>query len=58
MGFGLGNVVTLFTEFPVNVPLEWAVAGAVFCTAVGLSFGLWPAIKASKLQPVDALRWE
>ena len=57
-GFGLGNVVTLFTDFDVNVPLEWAVAGVVFCTAVGLSFGLWPAIKASKLQPVDALRWE
>jgi putative ABC transport system permease protein len=57
-GFGLGNVVTLFTDFEVNVPLEWAVLGVVFCTVVGLSFGLWPAVKASKLNPIDALRYE
>ncbi len=58
VGFGLGNAVTLFTDFPVNVPLEWAVAGSVFCTAVGLSFGLWPAVKASNLSPIEALRYE
>ncbi|MCP3962579.1 MAG: ABC transporter permease, partial [bacterium] len=58
VGFGLGNVVTLFTDFEVNVPLEWAVAGVVFCTVVGLSFGLWPAVKASRLNPIDALRYE
>ncbi len=58
VGFGMGNVVTLFTEFEVDVPLEWAVAGVVFCSVVGLSFGLWPALKASKLNPIDALRYE
>ncbi len=58
VGFGLGNSVTLFTDFEADVPLEWAVAGLVFCTAVGLSFGLWPAIKASKLHPIDALGYE
>jgi ABC-type antimicrobial peptide transport system permease subunit len=30
----------------------------VFCTVVGLTFGLWPAVKASKLAPVDALGYE
>ena len=58
VGFGLGNIVTLFTEFPVNVPMDWAVRGLVFCTAVGLTFGLWPAVKASKLSPIEALRHE
>jgi len=57
-GFGLGNVVTLFTDFAVNVPLEWAVRGLAFCTVVGLVFGMWPAIKAARLQPIEALRWE
>jgi putative ABC transport system permease protein len=57
-GFGLGNVVTLFTDFPVNVPLDWAVYGLVFCTMVGLTFGMWPALKASRLAPIEALRWE
>jgi putative ABC transport system permease protein len=58
IGFGLGNVVTFFTDFAAHVPLEWAVRGVVFCTAVGLVFGLWPAMKASRLPPVEALRYE
>jgi len=58
VGFGLGNIVTLFTDFPVNVPMNWAVYGLLFCTAVGLVFGMWPAMKASKLAPIEALRWE
>jgi len=57
-GFGMGNVVTLFAPFDVNVPMEWAVIGLVFCSAVGISFGLLPAIRASKLNPVDALSYE
>jgi len=58
VGFGLGNVVTLFASFDVNVPLEWAVIGLVFCSAVGIGFGLLPAIRASRLNPIDALRYE
>ncbi|MEJ2719657.1 MAG: ABC transporter permease [bacterium] len=58
VGFGLGNVVTLFIPFDVNVPLEWAVIGLVFCTAVGVIFGLLPAVRASRLNPIDALRYE
>jgi putative ABC transport system permease protein len=58
VGFGLGNVVTLFTSFDVNVPMEWAVIGLVFCSAVGIIFGLLPAIRAARLNPIDALRYE
>jgi putative ABC transport system permease protein len=58
VGFGLGNVVTLFASFEVNVPLQWAVIGLVFCSAVGIAFGLLPAIRASRLNPIDALRYE
>jgi putative ABC transport system permease protein len=57
-GFGMGNVVTLFTPFNVTVPMEWAVIGLVFCSAVGIGFGLLPAVRASRLNPVDALRYE
>ena len=42
----------------VNVPLEWSVIGLVFCSAVGIVFGLLPAVRASRLSPVDALRYE
>jgi putative ABC transport system permease protein len=57
-GFGLGNVVTFFTSFAVKVPLQWAVIGLGFCSTVGVVFGLLPAIRASRLHPIDALRYE
>ena len=57
-GFGLGNVITLFTTFENSVPAEWAIIGLAFCSTVGIVFGMLPAIKASRLNPVDALRYE
>ena len=58
LGFGLGNLVAFFTHFDVSVPMEWAVIGLLFCSAVGIGFGLLPAIRASKLNPIEALRYE
>jgi putative ABC transport system permease protein len=58
IGFGLGNIVAFLTPFAVHVPVEWAVRGVVFCSAVGVVFGMWPAIRASRLAPIDALRYE
>ncbi len=57
-GFTLGNLVAFFTGFAINIPLEWAMGGLMFCTTVGLTFGLWPAIIASKLDPIEALRFD
>jgi putative ABC transport system permease protein len=53
-GFGLGNVVTFFTGLAASAPMEWAFGGLAFCTMVGM----WPAIVASKLDPVKALSYE
>jgi putative ABC transport system permease protein len=58
VGFGLGNLVTAFTEFAVHVPLEWAIRGLLFCTVVGVIFGMWPAVRASRMAPIEALRYE
>ena len=58
VGFALGNVVAIFTHFEPRVPLEWAVIGLLFCSAVGVAFGMLPAIRASKLDPIEALRFE
>jgi putative ABC transport system permease protein len=57
-GFALGNVVAIFTHFEPRVPLEWAVIGLAFCSAVGIAFGMLPAIRASRLDPIEALRYE
>ncbi len=58
VGFGLGNLVTVFTSFDIHVPVEWAFIGLAFCSAVGIAFGLLPAVRASRLNPIDALRYE
>jgi putative ABC transport system permease protein len=58
IGFLLGNLVAVFTHFEVSVPMEWAVIGLVFCSAVGVAFGFLPAVRASRLNPIEALRYE
>jgi putative ABC transport system permease protein len=58
VGFGLGNLVAVFTRFEPRVPLEWAVIGLAFCSVVGIVFGMLPAIRASRLDPIEALRYE
>jgi len=58
IGFGLGNAMTLFSSFEANIPLEWALLGMGFCSVIGITFGMVPAIKASKLNPIDALSHE
>ncbi|UCF04062.1 MAG: ABC transporter permease [bacterium] len=57
-GFALGNIISLVTDFAAHVPLEWTFVGILFCTAVGLTFGFWPAMRASKLNPIDSLHYE
>ena len=58
LGFGLGNILSVAFGFDNSVPMEWAVIGILFCSAVGIGFGLLPAVKASRLHPIDALRYE
>ncbi len=62
LGGGIGVVaaflVTLFSNFPASV--EWWVAalGVAIASTVGIFFGLYPAMKAADLDPVEALRSE
>ena len=58
LGILIGNVVSLITGGIFIIPWEWIIGGVLLCFVVGLISGLFPAIKASKLDPIISLRYE
>ena len=58
LGVLLGNVVSLLMATGFIVPWTWIFGGIVLCSLVGLAAGLYPSIKASRLNPIEALRYE
>jgi putative ABC transport system permease protein len=58
LGIGAGNVVGMIAKADAVFPWDWAIAGLVICSLVGFVFGVYPAWKASTLDPIEALRYE
>ncbi len=57
-GILLGNSVSLLMHTGFVVPWAWIFLGIAICSLVGLLAGLYPAFKASRLNPIEALRYE
>ena len=55
---GIGWLVHLITGFPISLPWWSFAIGLGFSASVGIFFGMWPAVKASRLDPIEALRYE
>jgi len=58
LGMLSGNAIVLLTNGSFVVPWAWILIALVVCTCIGLLSGFYPAKKASKLDPVEALRYE
>lgn len=58
MGMLLGNIVSALLKSAFIIPWLWILIGVSLCAAVGLLSGIYPAYKASKLDPIIALRYE
>jgi len=58
LGVLVGNIFSLVLNTGFVVPWLWVVIGIVICSVVGLVAGIYPAMKAAALNPIDALRYE
>jgi len=58
LGMAIGNLISYQLGVGFIVPWLWIISGIILCMLVGLFAGLYPAIKASQLDPIDALRFE
>ena len=58
LGVGIGELVGAISPLPATIPLWSILLGFTFSAAVGIFFGIYPASKAAKLDPIEALRYE
>ncbi len=58
IGILIGNITSILLESTFIIPWIWIIFGLIICYIVGLISGIYPAIKASKLNPIEALRYD
>jgi putative ABC transport system permease protein len=56
LAFGVGKLITALVSLPTTLPLFWTIMALTVSASIGLFFGIYPAMKAAKLDPIEALR--
>ena len=58
LGVVAGDGLAMVLKADIVFPWGWAATGLIVCTAIGVGFGFYPALRASRLDPIEALRFE
>ncbi len=58
LGFGLSLGIERFAQWPTSIPADWIAVAFGVAAATGVFFGFYPARKAARLDPIEALRFE
>jgi putative ABC transport system permease protein len=58
IGIPIGNIISIFIGGSFIIPWLWVISGLILCFMVGLGSGIYPAMKAASLDPIECLRYE
>ncbi|HPC40451.1 MAG TPA: ABC transporter permease [Spirochaetota bacterium] len=58
LGTSISVLISFFAQWSVKVSISAIMLSTVVSVLIGIGFGLWPAVQASRLNPIEALRWE
>ena len=58
LGCVISIIISLMAQWSVKISISAIMLSSIVSIMIGIGFGLWPAVQASRLNPIDALRWE
>jgi len=58
LGCGISILISLMAQWSIKISIYAVLVSSLFSILIGIGFGFWPAVQASRLNPIDALRYE